>query len=72
MAMRWLRTGGSEALLMKIAGWGSPTMVKRYVSSVIDEEAIRAQRAQFAFEVAVEDPGSAMRRSEGGKRPVAR
>ena len=45
LAMRWLRSGNSEALLMRVVDWKSPRMVARYVASVADEEAVKKQRA---------------------------
>ena len=33
MAVRWLRAGGSESLLMAQAGWRSRTMIDRYTAS---------------------------------------
>jgi len=44
LATRWLRSGGSEVHLMRVAGWSSPRMVARYTSAVATEEALRAAR----------------------------
>ena len=45
MATRWLRQGGSDVHLMRLAGWTSPRMIARYVASVATEESIRAARS---------------------------
>jgi len=50
---------------MKVSGWTHPEMVKRYVSSVADREAIKAQRGLHASEDAARE---AARRSEGRLR----
>ncbi len=50
LAMRWLRSGNSEALLMTLVGWSSPRMVSRYVASVATEEALRQQQALLEAE----------------------
>lgn len=55
LAMRWLQDDKPEALLMKVAGWHHPEMVKRYVSSVADREAIRAQRSLLEAEEVARD-----------------
>jgi integrase len=34
LAVRWLRGGGSEANLMRAAGWSNASMVSRYTASV--------------------------------------
>ena len=51
-ATRWLRAQGSEVHLMRIAGWTSPRMIARYVSSVATEESVRAARSFLAAEQA--------------------
>jgi integrase len=44
LATRWLRQGGSEVHLMRLAGWTSPRMIARYVASVATEESLRTAR----------------------------
>jgi integrase len=50
LAVRWLRGGGSEAHLMSVTGWSSSAMVRRYVSAVATQEAIKAQRGLLEAE----------------------
>jgi len=53
--------------LQRVAGWCSATMVRRDVSSVIDEEALPAQRALQAVEDAARE---AAQRSARDERPT--
>lgn len=46
-AIAWLKRGGSESYLRSVCGWRSAEMVKRYTSSVINDEAIAMQRRLF-------------------------
>lgn len=39
-AMEWLRRGGSETYLRRIAGWESPAMVQKYTQAVAAEESL--------------------------------
>lgn len=43
-AHEWLREGGQERDLMRLAGWKSPEMLGRYGSSVADERARQAHK----------------------------
>ena len=40
----WLRSGGNQGDLQRIAGWQSPSMVARYASATAEERAIDAHR----------------------------
>jgi integrase/recombinase XerC len=43
-AHRWLSEGGGETDLMRIMGWKSPQMLKRYGASKADERARAGHR----------------------------
>lgn len=38
-AHRWLSSGRSETGLMKLAGWSTPAMLRRYASALADDRA---------------------------------
>jgi integrase len=52
IAVRWLRSGHPESLLMNVTGWSSPSMVRRYTAAVAVEESIKVQRAMLEAEQA--------------------
>jgi integrase len=49
-AVRWLRSGLPESLLMNVTGWSSPTMIRRYTATVSSELSIEAQRSMLEAE----------------------
>ena len=47
MAVDWLRRGGSETYLRKIAGWSTPSMVQRYTNVVAQSEALNEHKRLY-------------------------
>jgi len=46
-AMQWLSRGGSQVYLETMCGWTSDQMVRRYVRSVANEEALKMHERLF-------------------------